>query len=1059
MWYGERINKCKNSCNPSFTLCCGQDQVQLPILKDQPTALKRLMEEDDAQSKHFQRNMRPYNMVFSFTSLGGKVERCNYHLMGSLQPPNDREAKFGQLYIVDTENEAENRSICLSTGNKRFQVKKKDGLKKEIIEILMKMLNEVNPYAKQFRSARDQFDTNLEDAFHMRIVSDRLKHGRTYNTPTASEVAALIPGDFNLDMNKKDIVLQKHCGRLMRINEIHVSYLELQYPLLFPYGEDGFRLGIKKGVTGATKKHKKVTINMRQFFAFRLQERKNESHCLLHDRLLFQQFLVDAYTTIESNRLRYLKIFKIKLESLMDDLTKKHMLGKTVSSMYTLEFQKRGLSHAHILLFLHPTSKLLTKDDIDKIISAEIPIKSEEPELYEVIKDTMIHGPCGAANMRFPVYKRLNQSESIELKNGFRTDNRWVIPYNKKLSLRYKAHINVEWCNQAGSIKYLFKYINKGQNRVTVAVEPPNNVVQKELSRQSVKQKNEIKDFFDCRYVSASEAGWRTFQFPLHFRSTAVEKLNFHLPGKQHVIFKGKDKMEVVVSRKLIEDTMFLAWFKLCKIDDLARTITYAQIPNYFTYHKKEKKFKRCKRGFSIGRINYAPRVQEDSYYLRVFYKDIKTFGGVVHGGYKEACFARGLLDDDQEYIDDLVRRSYACSATELRNVFAMMLINNSLVMPEIVWEHTWQCLSEDIEYNRRKILNMPEILLSDENKKKYALQEIEKQLRRNGTSLARFTSIPRPPETNSNDSNALLVDERSYPREALLETLHIGLSKMTDEQRKIYDEILHDVTKGTGGTFFVYAFGGTRKTFLWKLLSAAIRSKREIVLNVASSGIASLLLPRGRTAHLRFDQANLVREASLIIWDEAPMMSKYCFEALDRSMSDIVGKHRTKPFSGKVVVFGGEEKIYINANSIDPSDTNSVNDEAHGPDFLNTIKVSSLPNHSLKLKVGCPVMILRNINPTAGLVNGTRLQITEVMDSMVQVKIITGEKGQSLSEVGLFLPKPVFSHEQLYVAISRMTSKKGLKFLALGKDGKLQRKTMNVVFKEIFNNLGELIR
>ncbi|XP_018475052.1 uncharacterized protein LOC108846324 [Raphanus sativus] len=197
-----------------------------------------------------------------------------------------------------------------------------------------------------------------------------------------------------------------------------------------------------------------------------------------------------------------------------------------------------------------------------------------------------------------------------------------------------------------------------------------------------------------------------------------------------------------------------------------------------------------------------------------------------------------------------------------------------------------------------------------------------------------------------------------------------------------------------------------------------------------------------------------------------------------------------------KISYYKGVEKVYISADSIDPSDINSVNDEALGPDFLNTIKVSGLPNHSLRLKVGCPVMVLRNINPTLGLMNGTRLQIIQVMDFMVQARIITGEKvgetvdiprlsitpsdtrlpfkmrrrqlplavafaitinkseGQSLSEVGLFLPKPVFSHGQLYVAISRVTSKKGLKILALGKDGKPQKKTMNVVFKEIFDNL-----
>ncbi|CAF2105628.1 unnamed protein product [Brassica napus] len=69
-----------------------------------------------------------------------------------------------------------------------------------------------------------------------------------------------------------------------------------------------------------------------------------------------------------------------------------------------------------------------------------------------------------------------------------------------------------------------------------------------------------------------------------------------------------------------------------------------------------------------------------------------------------------------------------------------------------------------------------------------------------------------------------------------------------------------------------------------------------------------------------------------------------------------------------------GEEMVFISSDSIDPSDTGSVNNDALSTDFLNSIKVSGLPNHSLRLKIGCPVMLLRNINPNEGLMNGTRL-------------------------------------------------------------------------------------
>ena len=128
MWFGERLNRRLKTRNPKFALCCMQGQVQLPLLKQPPEVLQNLLNRDDKLSKHFQRNTRAYNMVFSFTSLGGKVDRAvrkgkgpnmlvlqgeNYHLIGSLQPPTGNDVKFGQLYIVDTENETENQTNAL----------------------------------------------------------------------------------------------------------------------------------------------------------------------------------------------------------------------------------------------------------------------------------------------------------------------------------------------------------------------------------------------------------------------------------------------------------------------------------------------------------------------------------------------------------------------------------------------------------------------------------------------------------------------------------------------------------------------------------------------------------------------------------------------------------------------------------------------------------------------------------------------------------------------------------------------------------------------------------
>ncbi|KAL3614915.1 hypothetical protein CASFOL_040576 [Castilleja foliolosa] len=192
-----------------------------------------------------------------------------------------------------------------------------------------------------------------------------------------------------------------------------------------------------------------------------------------------------------------------------------------------------------------------------------------------------------------------------------------------------------------------------------------------------------------------------------------------------------------------------------------------------------------------------------------------------------------------------------------------------------------------------------------------------------------------------------------------------------------------------------------------------------------------------------------------------------------------------------------GDCHKYFSSNTVCKSDSaGDMLGDVHTPEFLNSIKCSGVPNHELNLKVGTPVMLLRNIDPSNGLCNGTRLLITRLGSYVLECKILTGHnagekvllprlsltpsevrvpfkfqrrqfpvmisyamtinksQGQSLANVGLYLRKPVFSHVQLNVAVSRVTNPNGLKILLCPAEDDKANSTVNVVYKEIFQNL-----
>ncbi|OIT22265.1 putative diphthine methyl ester synthase [Nicotiana attenuata] len=797
-------------------------------------------------------------------------------------------------------------------------------------------------------------------------------------------------------------------------------------------------------------------VSMREYFAYKIQERNNKVLAILSSRRLFQQFLFDAYTMIESSRLRYIRlnqkklrchmykslqdavllgeinpssqgkriilpssftggarymiqnyqdamaickwagypdlfitftcnpkwpeirrfverrglnpedrpdilarVFKIKLDHLIKDLRDNQIFGKVKAVIYTVEFQKRGLPHAHILLFLHERDKYPTAADIDRIIFAEIPDELADPVYYKAVHNFMIHGPCGSARKSspcmqsgrctkhfpkrfvestkideegYPVYRRRDNGRTIK-KDGIDLDSRFVVPHNRFLLLKYCAHINVEWCNQSRSIKYLFKYINKGNDRVTAAF---SNVQEEDSSNI-----DEINMYYDCRYISPCEATWRIFKFPIHHREPPVERLSFHLPNEQNVIFSDDDPIDDVANRPSVKESMFLSWFETNKTLAEARELTYAEFPLKFVWKKQLKRWeKRRTSQFSIGRIFFDPPGTGELYYLRLLlnvikgpksFDDLKRINNHNHLTFRDACYALGLLDDDKEYVDAIKEASNWGMPSYLRQLFAMLLLSNSMSRPEYVWQSTWQLLSEDILHEERVLLSNPEAELIDDELKNRCLQKLEKVLKSCGRSFHDFPTMPRPlyNEEEVDQANRLIHDELRYNRRSLLEEHQQLLMNLTIEQKSVYDKIMRAVNEAKGGFFFLYGYGGTGKTFIWKTLSSGIRSRGDIVLTVASSGIASLLLPGGRTAHSRFaiplnltedstcnikqgsPLANLIIKTKLIIWDEAPMMHKYCFEALDQTLRDILRFKDTstvdKPFGGKTVVLGGD--------------------------------------------------------------------------------------------------------------------------------------------------------
>jgi hypothetical protein len=958
------------------------------------------------------------------------------------------------------------------------------------------------------------------------------------------------------------------------------------------------------------------------------------------------------------------RVFRLKCKELLFDLRHREVFGKFRGNVWTIEYQKRGLPHMHLLLFLHPEDRdrLLDPAVIDRVIRAEFPLPEDDPDgiLTEVVQTCMIHGPCGAdfstapcmvnadngkaCSKRFPkdfnpetivkedgypLYRRRDNGAFFTKTIHGQTvtfDNRHIVPYNPYLSRKFQAHINVEICASVGAIKYIHKYIYKGTDRSTIRISGFS-------TSQGEAEHDEITRHLQGRYIGPSEAVWQLFEFPVHEEYPPVIPLAVHLPGKEPVYFDGDASPEEILNRMENQLTTLTAFFRYNAEHPEDRNWLYHEFPEHCVFNNSTRRWTLRKRGFAIGRMYYVTPMAGERYYLRLLltavrgptsFEDLRTVHGVLYPTFQAACIALGLLQNDQSWVSCFEEAVTFSHGRQLRMLFATALTFGEISNPVELWSRFCTHFCDDLPYALRHMVHVPIDL--DVPHVDYGLYLLSQLLTDHGKTLDDY-GLPSPIHDWGHFENPPLEYYNPVEQSQLANEI---IRQFNTDQAACFEAITSTIDNNPASAhFFVQGPAGTGKTFLYRGLCHYYRGKGQIVLCVASSGIASLLLPGGTTAHSRFkipldiseqstcgvskssDLANLLQRTSLIIWDEVPMQHKYCFEAVHRMLTDI--RDDDSLFGGIATVFGGDfaqilpvirrgtradivaaslrnsflwanfqilhlqenmrvidteqnrrfaewirklpydstfhgkielfpgitqfrcpkdfcSHIYppnvletahndlssfrirailsvrnesvasINGVVVDKMpgtiyeyfSVDTIDEEVSEPppvELLQSFNPSSLPPSRLRLKVGAPIILLRNLSPKQGLCNGTRLQITRLTRNCIEARILGGDfdgelrliprvkltslqgelpyvivriqfpvclcfamtinrsQGQSFKVVGVDLRHSVFSHGQFYVAMSRVTDVNNLSVLLPVKgDGRVE----NIVFPEV---------
>nr|XP_042901178.1 uncharacterized protein LOC122269910 [Parasteatoda tepidariorum] len=577
------------------------------------------------------------------------------------------------------------------------------------------------------------------------------------------------------------------------------------------------------------------------------------------------------------------RVARLKFRQIVEDIMTHQIFGRASTYVFTIEFQKRGLPHMHLLVIMSPADKIHSAEQLDDLISAEIP--EDDLELKELISKWMIHNPRGDMNPSAPCmvskhgrdqcrwgfpmehqdmtslvddekprYRRrynplldpmnpeFSHEQAIYRKdcNGQRvtTDNHHVVPYNAYLLKKYQCHINVEFVGSIEPVEYLYKYIYKGHDCATIkAVENQQTIIY-----------NKPEKYVEARYISPVEACWRLFKdFEIQAKSHTVVRLDIHLPGQDGV---NLDQTPVDLANIGQKGSTLRAYFRhntALKEDEAnGKAVTYHyyhEMPEHYRWIGQtstwQKNVNACSRIGRVYPVNFVS--QPELFFLCTLlfhvkeptnFRDLYIVDGVQHATYKQACLARGLTYDDQQYVEGLRESASSKMPSVMRILFAQILILGAPENPKRLWELFKEDLAEDFIREARRTGG------SIEEAIKRAYRIIAHKLNTEATEGRNFRYWV---QTHGMEDIDNYEQDLEHDMIDVDESTAIGdrmYQQLNEKQREIVDTIIQALEDPTPAAkcFFIDGPGGTGKTFvystLYRIVTGRLKKYEERVSN-----------------------------------------------------------------------------------------------------------------------------------------------------------------------------------------------------------------------------------